>query len=279
MLQEHLPGGAAVLAFDLAMRARECKARHGQSVVHDQGMLAKWRFGPLGSTGLYLTALILGAFDEQRANRGAYRPAATLRAVVDDVPIGARPGQELNRIEAGQVHAEAPGILQKQFWMRTARDQPAGLFGQAFDHYAGLWLIATIGSAGAVRELQRINGHVHHLQIGKQAVELGIAAAAPGVMAASWIASLALQTYTQGTQVSLSIGLVDGVSGDVEAFFTLPVLRRAKLRGYEALMADPKTAAGRLAELTMAEMPAGSSRRGREPQRDVVAEVRSLLSR
>jgi hypothetical protein len=109
--------------------------------------------------------------------------------------------------------------------------------------------------------------------------DLDVVAAAPGVMAATWVAALALQSYSTGTQVSFSVGLIDGVSGDIEAYFTLPVLRRASLRGYEALMADPNAAAGRLVELTLAEMlPAGSSRRDRQPQRTVIAEVRALLA-
>ena len=56
-------------------------------------------------------------------------------------------------------------------------DFPAGLFGELRDDRRGFRLVAAIGSAGAVRDLQRVNGDVLVLQFAQHLVERRLAAA------------------------------------------------------------------------------------------------------
>ncbi|HEU4618481.1 MAG TPA: hypothetical protein VFV10_10590 [Gammaproteobacteria bacterium] len=83
-----------------------------------------------------------------------------------------------------------------------------------------------------------------------------------------------------GTQTMLSVSLIDGATADIEAYLTLPIMKRGQaFGGYEDIMKDPDHEMGRLAAAVFDEMPNAdpSLRAARPAGGDVVKDVESLL--
>lgn len=81
------------------------------------------------------------------------------------------------------------------------------------------------------------------------------------------------------TQTMMSVSLIDGATADVEAYITLPILRRGKMfGGYEDVMRDPDVEMARFASATLDDLPeADPSLRVASSDEDVLADLESLL--
>jgi len=82
-----------------------------------------------------------------------------------------------------------------------------------------------------------------------------------------------------GAQTMMSVTVIDGTSSDIEAFITLPVLRRGKMfGGYEDLLSDPDVEMANYARTTLKDLPAADPSLRVEPSNeDVFADLESLL--
>jgi hypothetical protein len=82
-----------------------------------------------------------------------------------------------------------------------------------------------------------------------------------------------------GSSLAQSVSLIDGETANIEAYFTLPALRRGTMAGYDAIMADPAGKIGQTTQLTLRDLPkvdaAAAPSAARED--DVVGDVESLL--
>jgi hypothetical protein len=83
-----------------------------------------------------------------------------------------------------------------------------------------------------------------------------------------------------GTQTMMSVSLIDGRTADIEAYITLPILRRGKMfGGYEDVMKNPDEEMARFAKATLGNLPnADSSVRVEGTDEDVLADLESLLA-
>jgi hypothetical protein len=75
-----------------------------------------------------VAALVLRPLDEQGRDGRRRFPAGALRGLVENLAIAPGRRQQLDALEAREIHAEAARILQKQLGVRAARDQPARFF-------------------------------------------------------------------------------------------------------------------------------------------------------
>lgn len=83
-----------------------------------------------------------------------------------------------------------------------------------------------------------------------------------------------------GTETMLTVTVIDGSTSDIEAYFTLPILRRAKVvgGGYEDIMNDPDVEMARYARLTLDDLPdADPAARVAASEDDVLADIEALL--
>jgi hypothetical protein len=83
-----------------------------------------------------------------------------------------------------------------------------------------------------------------------------------------------------GTQTMMSVSLVDGNTTDIEAYVTLPIMRRGKVfGGYEDIMKNPDEEMAKLAAATLGDLlTADPSLRAERSGEDVLAEIESLLA-
>jgi hypothetical protein len=85
-----------------------------------------------------------------------------------------------------------------------------------------------------------------------------------------------------GTQTMLSVSLIDGRTADIEAYLTLPVMKRGQaFGGYADIMNNPDHEMGRLAAATFDDMPKAepSLRAAGATGSDVINDVESLLQK
>jgi hypothetical protein len=77
----------------------------------------------------------------------------------------------------------------------------------------------------------------------------------------------------------LAVTIVDGTSGDVEAYVTLPVGRRGKaFGGHDAIVENPEREMTNYAEGTLEDLPhAEPSLRVATSAEDVISDLESLL--
>jgi hypothetical protein len=82
-----------------------------------------------------------------------------------------------------------------------------------------------------------------------------------------------------GSQTMMSLSLIDGTTTDIEAYVTLPVMRRGKVfGGYDAIMKDPDVEMARFAEATLDDLLAADpSLRVESTEEDVLGDIESLL--
>jgi hypothetical protein len=82
-----------------------------------------------------------------------------------------------------------------------------------------------------------------------------------------------------GSQTMMSLSLVDGTTTDIEAYVTLPVMRRGKVfGGYDDIMKDPDVEMARFAEATLDDLLAADpSLRVERTEEDVLSDIESLL--
>src|SRR5258706_7611002 len=100
------PSCCAMPAFDRAMRLREHERFERKPVVSHQRVLFERCVRALGRARIELTPGVARPLDEQRRHSRRRRPAEVERHVVEVVAILARRGQELDALEASEVHAE-----------------------------------------------------------------------------------------------------------------------------------------------------------------------------
>lgn len=83
-----------------------------------------------------------------------------------------------------------------------------------------------------------------------------------------------------GTQTMMNVSFIDGASADIEAYVTLPLMRRGKLAGgYEDMMKDPDVEMARYASATLDDLPsADPSARIAPSDEDVLSDLESLLN-
>lgn len=83
-----------------------------------------------------------------------------------------------------------------------------------------------------------------------------------------------------GETATLSVTIVDGRSGDVEAYITLPVMRRSKMfGGHDAIVENPAEEMGNYAAATLDDLPdADPSLRAEANDEDVLSDLESLLA-
>jgi len=82
-----------------------------------------------------------------------------------------------------------------------------------------------------------------------------------------------------GTSTMLSVSLIDGRTSDIEAYITLPILRRGKMfGGYEDVMNNPDEEMARFAGATLDDLPAADpSARVVQSDEDVLGDLEALL--
>jgi hypothetical protein len=83
-----------------------------------------------------------------------------------------------------------------------------------------------------------------------------------------------------GSQTMMSVSLVDGDTTDIEAYVTLPIMRRGKVfGGYDDIMKDPDVEMARFAESTLNDLLAADpSLRAKKADDDVLGDIESLLA-
>jgi hypothetical protein len=96
---------------------------------------------------------------------------------------------------------------------------------------------------------------------------------------ASGKAVQALNFGMGGTQTMMTVSFIDGASADIEAYVTLPLMRRGKLAGgYDDMMKDPDVEMARYASATLDDLPnADASARVAPSEDDVLSDLESLL--
>jgi hypothetical protein len=82
-----------------------------------------------------------------------------------------------------------------------------------------------------------------------------------------------------GTSTTMSVSIIDGTTSDIEAFVTLPILKRGKvLGGYADIMDNPAEEMSRYAAATLDDLPeADPALRVAESEEDVLSDLESLL--
>jgi hypothetical protein len=102
-------------------------------------------------------------------------------------------------------------------------------------------------------------------------VRMQLVAAAKGVQA--------LNFGMAGSQTMMSVSLLDKNTTDIEAYVTLPILRRGKtFAGYDEVMANPGETMGQYANATLGDLlEAEPSLRAHTTDEDVLSDVESLL--
>jgi hypothetical protein len=82
-----------------------------------------------------------------------------------------------------------------------------------------------------------------------------------------------------GAQTMVSISLVDVNTTDIEAYVTLPVLRRGKVfGGYEDVMNDPEEEMAKYAEATLSDLlDADPGARAAQPDDNVISDIEQIL--
>jgi len=102
-------------------------------------------------------------------------------------------------------------------------------------------------------------------------VRMQLIAAAKGVQA--------LNFGMAGSQTMMSVSLVDRNTTDVEAYVTLPILRRGKVfGGYDEVMQNPDEEMAKFAEATLGDLLAADpSARVESSDEDVLSELEDLL--
>lgn len=82
-----------------------------------------------------------------------------------------------------------------------------------------------------------------------------------------------------GAQTMMSVSLVDGTTTDVEAYITLPIMRRGRMfGGYDAVMENPDEEMGKFASATLDELlEADPSLRPDDSGESVLADLDELL--
>jgi hypothetical protein len=103
-------------------------------------------------------------------------------------------------------------------------------------------------------------------------VRMQLVAAAKGVQA--------LNFGMAGSQTMMSISLIDRNTTDIEAYVTLPILRRGKtFAGYDEVIADPGNTMGQYAHATLDDLlGAEPSLRAQTTDEDVLNDLESLLA-
>jgi hypothetical protein len=103
-------------------------------------------------------------------------------------------------------------------------------------------------------------------------VRMQMVAAAKGVQA--------LNMGFGGTGTMMSVSFVDRATTDIEAFVTLPVMRRGKVAGgYEDVMKDPDVEMAKLAEATLADLvPADPALRAERSGEDLLGDIEALIA-
>lgn len=89
----------------------------------------------------------------------------------------------------------------------------------------------------------------------------------------------ALNLGMGGEQTMMSVSLVDETTTDIEAYVTLPILRRGSMfGGYDEIMSNPDGEMGKYAEATLRDLlEADPSARVEESDEDVLSDIESLL--
>lgn len=89
----------------------------------------------------------------------------------------------------------------------------------------------------------------------------------------------ALNFGVGGETATLSVTIVDGRSGDVEAYITLPVMRRSKMfGGHDDIVENPDEEMGNYAAATLGSLPdADASLRVEQSDEDVLEDLEVLL--
>lgn len=89
----------------------------------------------------------------------------------------------------------------------------------------------------------------------------------------------ALNLGIGGETAMLSVTIVDGTSGDVEAYITLPALSRGKMfGGHDAIVENPAEQMSNYAAATLDDLPdADPSLRAERSDEDVLSDIESLL--
>jgi hypothetical protein len=170
-----------VIALHAAVGLRQGEVLQGQAVVHHQRVLARRRLRAPRGGGIQHTALVGVALDEDGDHRGPHRPAQRAAGLVQEGPVGRRGGQQRHPLEAAQVHAQSPGILQEELGVGATRGDAAGLLlvevlGQLPAHRRDRAL--HIGPADQHREVPNVD-LVLLLQVDVQPVGGHIAAVEP----------------------------------------------------------------------------------------------------
>jgi len=82
-----------------------------------------------------------------------------------------------------------------------------------------------------------------------------------------------------GAQTMMAVSLIDGRTADIEAYLTLPILRRGKMfGGYDDIMNDPDEEMARFAAATLGDLPdAAPALRIEQSDDDVLEDLESLL--
>jgi hypothetical protein len=109
--------------------------------------------------------------------------------------------------------------------------------------------------------------------------DMRIFAQAPGAMATTWILGIVSpgSNLFLSTSFLLSVAVIDGNSGDIEALF---LNGEVAFTGYQAIMEDPTKKLAPLVEGAIEELPAADpSLRPARHQEDVLRDTEALLSR
>src|SRR5688572_2732329 len=77
--------------------------------------------------GFELLPLAGGALQEQGGHSGCDRPIASQGRLVEEVTVATSGREQLHVLEALEVHTQAARILEEQFRMWPACNEPAGL--------------------------------------------------------------------------------------------------------------------------------------------------------
>lgn len=89
----------------------------------------------------------------------------------------------------------------------------------------------------------------------------------------------ALNFGVGGEAAMLTVTIVDGISGDVEAYITLPAMKRGKMfGGHDEIVANPETEMANYAGATLEDLPnADPSLRTERSEQGVISDLESIL--
>src|SRR5690606_30085014 len=103
------------------------KGLEGAAVVPDEGVVFERWLRSFGSRWIEFAALVRGTLQEEGRHRRGGRPPARGGRVVEHGAVAARPREELDRLEASQVHAEGRRVPKKGLRVGFSCDQRARL--------------------------------------------------------------------------------------------------------------------------------------------------------